>query len=169
MVSIERMVSAAANGLAVAGLSLLLLFASFTLADGLLRSLANYPLDFVRDVGEMIAAICGACCLPIALFTGNNIVLKALGGALPAPAARILDIFASLVVEAVVLGMAWQFFQHSVKTMRAGEITWMFNLPKAPFWFVVDVILWVAVGVQTYVLVCDITGIKRNVHLDTAL
>jgi hypothetical protein len=169
MASIERVINAATNGLAVAGLSLLLLFAGFTLTDGLLRSLANMPLDFVRDVGEMIAAICGACCLPIALLTGSNIVLKALGGALPAPAGRMLDVFAGLIIEAVVVGMAWQFWLHSVKTMRAGEITWMYSLPKAPFWFVVDAVLWVAVAVQTYVLICDIVGIKRDVHSETEL
>jgi hypothetical protein len=53
--------------------------------------------------------------------------------------------------------------------MRAGEITWMFNLPKAPFWFAVDAILWVAVAVQTYVLICDFVGIRRDVHSETAL
>lgn len=162
MATIERVVTGLANALAVLGLSLLLVLATFTLLDGVLRAFANYPLDFVREVGDLIAAICGAACLPIALLRESNIVLKAFGKVLPIAGARVLNVFAGLVIEAVVLGMAWQFYLYSVKTLHAGEITWMLNLPKAPFWFVVDGILWVAVLVQTYVLICHVLGVERE-------
>ena len=51
-----------ANAFAVAGLSLLLILAVFTLLDGLLRAIANTPIDLVREIGDMVAAICGTCC-----------------------------------------------------------------------------------------------------------
>jgi TRAP-type C4-dicarboxylate transport system permease small subunit len=167
MAKFERVVGALANGLAVGGLSLLMILATFTLLDGVLRAFANYPLDFVRETGDMIAAICGACCLPIALMRESNIVLKVFGKLASATVARVLDLFAAVIVEAVMIGMGWQFYLLGVKTAHAGEVTWLYNLPKAPFWFVVDGILWVAVAVQTYVLVCLLLGVRRNVHSET--
>ena len=38
--------------------------------------LVSYPLDFVREIGDLIAAICGACTLPIVLLHRNNITLR---------------------------------------------------------------------------------------------
>lgn len=158
MAAIDKTVTATANALAVAGLFMLLVLATFTLFDGLLRALANYPLDFVREVGDLVAAICGACCLPIALLHRNNITLRIFDKILPPLGVRVIDIFAALLIEIVMIAMAWEFWLHSIKTMKAGDVTWLLNVPKAPFWFVVDAILWVAVLVQTFVLVQDLTG-----------
>lgn len=155
---VEKIVTAAANFFAVAGPAILLVLAVFTLFDGLLRALANYPLDFVREIGDLVAAICGACCLPIVLLYRNNITLRIFEKVLPPNGVRIFDVFASLLIEIVMIAMAWEFFQFSIKTMNANDVTWLLNVPKAPFWFVVDAVLWVAVAVQTFVLIQDIVG-----------
>ncbi|WP_170149417.1 TRAP transporter small permease [Rhodoplanes roseus] len=168
MAGIERVASALANGLAVIGLTLLLILAAFTMADGILRAFANTPLDFVRELGDMVAAIAGAACLPIALFRESNIVLRALGRTLPPVALRVVDTVAALVVEIVMVGMAWQFWLHSTKAMQAGEVTWMLEVPKAPFWFVVDGVLWIGVVVQAVVLVGRALGTRRIVETETA-
>lgn len=162
MVTFRKMVSGAANALAVAGLSLLLILAAFTVVDGLLRAFANYPLDLIREVGDLVAAICGAACLPITLLHRANITLRAFSNVLPARAVLTIDAFAAALVEILMIAMAWQFYLFSVKTMRAGDVTWLLNIPKAPFWFVVDGILWVAVTVQTFVLIEEISGADRQ-------
>jgi TRAP-type C4-dicarboxylate transport system permease small subunit len=154
----EKIVTGAANALAVAGLTMLLVLAVFTLFDGLLRGLANYPLDMVREIGDLVAAIAGACCLPIVLLYRNNITLRIFDKLHPAAGARVVNIFASVVVELAMIGMAWEFYQFSMKTLRAGDVTWLLNVPKAPFWFVVDAILVVAVVVQTFVMIQEIRG-----------
>jgi len=156
------MMTGAANALAVTGLSVLLVLAAFTLLDGLLRAFANYPLDLVREIGDLVAAICGASCLPIVLLHRTNIVLRTFENILPAGGVRVIDVFAAVIVEIVMIGMAWQFYLFGVKTMRAGDVTWLRNLPKAPFWFVVDGILWVAVVVQAFVLIEEIIGARRE-------
>ena len=153
-------IAGAANALAVAGLSTLLALAACTLLDGLLRAFANYPLDLVREIGDLVAAICGASCLPIVLLHRGNIVLRAFENILPAGGVRVIDVLAAAIVEIVMIGMAWQFYLFGLKTMRAGDVTWLRNLPKAPFWFVVDGILWIAVAVQAYVLIETIIGIR---------
>lgn len=158
MKAAEKIVTAAANSLAVAGLTILLVLAAFTLCDGLLRALANYPLDFVREIGDLVAAICGACCLPIALLHRNNITLRLFEKFLPPSGARIIDTFADVLMTIVMIGMAWQFYLFGVKTMQANDVTWLMNVPKAPFWFIVDAVLWVAVAVQAFVLIQTLTG-----------
>jgi TRAP-type C4-dicarboxylate transport system permease small subunit len=166
---IEKVITGAASSLAVAGLTILLVLATFTLFDGLLRSLANYPLDIVREIGDLVVAICSACCLPIALLYKNNITLRIFEKILPPAGARIVDIFADILMTIVMAAMAWQFWLFSVKTMRANDVTWMLNVPRAPFWFVVDAILWVAVAVQAFVLVKMISGAPMERSEESAL
>ena len=166
---IEKIVTGAANSLAVAGLTLLLILATFTLFDGLLRSLANYPLDIVREIGDLVAAVSAACCLPIALLYKNNITLRIFEKILPPAGARVIDVFADILMTVVMVAMAWQFYLFGVKTMRANDVTWMLNVPKAPFWFVVDGILWVAVVVQAFVLIQMITGARIERIEESAL
>ena len=158
----RTVVTGLANAVAVAGLSLLLILAVFTLLDGLLRAVANTPIDLVREIGDMVAAICGTCCLPIVLLQQNNIVLRMFNRILPPSGVRVIDTIAALVIEIVMIGMAWQFWLFGIKTMRAGDVTWLLNWPKAPFWFAVDGILWVAVAVQTLVLIEEMTGAGRR-------
>jgi C4-dicarboxylate transporter DctM subunit len=141
---------------------LLLILAVFTLLDGLLRAVANMPIDLVREIGDMVAAICGTCCLPIVLLHQNNIELRMFDRILPPSGVRVIDTLAALVIEIVMIGMAWQFWRFGIKTMQAGDVTWLLNWPKAPFWFVVDGILWIAVAVQTFVLIEEITGGRRH-------
>jgi TRAP-type C4-dicarboxylate transport system permease small subunit len=162
MAAFRKMVSGAANALAVAGLSLLLILAAVTMVDGLLRAFANYPLDLIREIGDLVAAICGAACLPITLLHRANITLRAFSKVLPPRVVQTIDSFAATIVELLMIAMAWQFYLFSVKTMRAGDVTWLLNIPKAPFWFTVDGILWVAVAIQTFVLVEEISGAGRQ-------
>ena len=155
---LEKIVTGTANGLAVAGLTILLVLAVCTLFDGLLRALANYPLDFVREIGDLIAAICAACTLPIVLLHKNNITLRVFEKFLPKAGAQLFDGFADILMAIVMIAMAWQFYLFSHKTAMANDVTWMMNVPKAPFWYVVDVILWIAVLVQLFVTAQTLAG-----------
>lgn len=158
MKAIGKIVTGTANGLAVAGLTALLALAVCTLFDGLLRALANYPLDFVREIGDLIVAICGACTLPIVLLHKNNITLRVFEKFLPPAGARLFDAFADVLMTIVMAAMAWQFWLFSNKTALANDVTWMMNVPKAPFWYAVDVILWIACLVQLFVTIQTVTG-----------
>ena len=158
MKTVENIVTGAANSLAVAGLTVLLVLAVFTLFDGLLRAFANYPLDIVREIGDLVAAVCGACCLPIALLHRNNITIRIFEKILPPRGARVIDVAADTLIAIVMIAMAWQFYLFGIKTARAGDVTWMLNIPKAPFWFVVDAVLWVGAAVQLFVLYRVIIG-----------
>src|SRR5216683_1558585 len=147
----RTIVTGIANAFAVAGLSLLLILAVFTLLDGLLRAVANTPIDLVREIGDMIAAICGACCLPIVLLQRSNIVLRLFDRILPSSGVRVIDTLAALVIEIVMIGMAWQFWLFGIKTMRVGGIVTLFVLVAVhvPLAFAMIVVGIVAFALQT--------------------
>lgn len=151
---------ALAVGLAVTGLLLLLVLALCTLFDGMLRAFANYPLDFVREIGELVAAISGASCLPLVVLERGNITLRVLDNWFSPAVVRTVDLANAVVIEVILIAMAWQFYLYSVKTMRAGEITLLLSIPKAPFWFVVDGLLWVTAAVQGLLAVQQIVQLR---------
>ena len=137
------------------GLVLLMVLATMTLADGLLRWLANRPIEGVRDVGAVIVAVAVACCLPAGLMERANVAIKVAGSLFGAAAGRVLDAIAALAVEVVMIALAWQFTVFAGKIARAGETTWVLKIPTAPFWYTVAAILWIAVVVQAIVVISE--------------
>jgi TRAP-type C4-dicarboxylate transport system permease small subunit len=157
---VEKLVTGTARTLAVAGLTMLLVFATFVLLDGLLRAIANHPLDFVREIGDLVAAVCGACCLPIVLLHRGNFNVRLFEKLLPPIGVRVIDVIADTRIAIIMIGMTWQFYLFGMKTARANDVTWFLSVPKAPFWFVVDAALSVATAVQLFVLVRVVLGVR---------
>lgn len=152
---LARTIQTAANSLATAGLLLLLAFAFCTLCDGVLRAFANYPLDFVRELGDLIAALAATSCLPLTILKRGNITLRLLDSVFSPRLVRVIDSVNSAVITVILAGMAWQFWLYAMKSFRAGETTWLLNVPKAPFWFAVDAMFWLALIVQISLLMED--------------
>lgn len=159
--SLERIGVLATRGLAAVGLVLLMTLAVMTLADGLMRWLANRPIDGVRDVGALLIAVAVSCCLPVGLMERSNITIRAAQAALGAATGRVLDAIAALLVQIVIAAMAWQFTVFAGKIARAGETTWVLKIPTAPFWYLVAAILWIAVVVQAIVVVLEARKLRR--------
>lgn len=154
LAALERLTLSATRALSVVGLIALMGLATMTLADGLLRWLANQPIEGVRDLGGLAIAVAIACCIPVGLMERGNIAIR-LGGHVHPALGRVLDAFAALAVCAVLAVAAWQFWIYAAKMARAHETTFVLQIPVAPFWFGVDVILWLAVLVQLIVAVRD--------------
>ena len=148
LAALERLTLTATRALSVVGLIALMALAAMTLADGLLRWLANRPIEGVRDLGGLAIAVAIACCIPAGLVERGNIAIR-LG------ASKVLDAFAALLVTAVLAAAAWQFWIYAAKMARARETTFVLQIPVAPFWFGVDLILWIAVLVQLIVAARD--------------
>jgi TRAP-type C4-dicarboxylate transport system permease small subunit len=158
---LERIGLGATRALSVAGLLLLMALAAMTLADGLLRWLANRPVEGVRDLGAVIVAVAVCCCIPVGLMERANISIRVARDLLGERASRVLDAFAALAALAVIGAMAWQFTVFAGKIARVGETTWILKIPTAPFWYVVAGILWLAVAVQLIVLILDIAKARK--------
>jgi TRAP-type transport system small permease protein len=152
----ERLAARAARMLALLGLGILLLFAAATLFDGALRGLFNHPIEAVRDLGGSVVSVAVACCLPLGLMERSNISIKVIDLWLPAGGARLLDVFAAIVVEVIVFFVALEFYWYARDFAKSGETTLMLGIPKAPFWYAVDAVLWLAVLVQMVVLAAEV-------------
>ena len=162
LVRLERVGLAATRALSAVGLVALMALAVMTLADGLLRWLANRPIEGVRDVGAVFIAVAVSCCIPVGLMERGNVSIRVAAEILGKRAGRVLDALAALAVQAVIVAMAWQFTVFAGKIARAGETTWVLKIPTAPFWYVVAVILWIAVVVQGIVLVLEVAKAARK-------
>ena len=154
LAALERLTLSATRALSVVGLIALMGLAAMTLADGLLRWLASRPIEGVRDLGGLAIAVAIACCIPVGLMERGNIAIR-LGGYVHPRVGRVLDAVAALAVCVVLAAAAWQFWIYAAKLARAHETTFVLQIPVAPFWFGVDVILWLAVLVQLVVAVRD--------------
>jgi len=159
----------ATRALSVGGLIALMFLAVMTLADGLLRWLANKPIEGVRDVGALAIALAVSCCIPVGLMERGNITIRVAAAVFGAAAGRFLDALAAVIVEALVAIMAWEFTMLAGKLAKAGETTWLLKIPVAPFWYGVAVILWCAVLVQAIVVMLDVArcfGHRRRLPED---
>lgn len=151
LAALERVTLAATRALSVVGLVALMGLAAMTLADGLLRWVANHPIEGVRDLGGLAIAVAIACCLPVGLMERANIAIRLGNGVL----ARGLEALASTAVCTALALTAWQFWLYADKLARAKETTFVLQIHIAPFWYGVDAILWLAVLVQAIVALRD--------------
>lgn len=154
LAALERLTLNATRALSVVGLIALMGLATMTLLDGLLRWLANQPIEGVRDLGGLAIAVAIACCIPVGLVERGNIAIR-LGEHANATLGRVLDALSGILVCTLLAAMAWQFFIYAEKMLRAHETTFVLQLHIAPFWFGVDAILWIAVVVQAIVVLRD--------------
>jgi TRAP-type C4-dicarboxylate transport system permease small subunit len=146
------MIEKIAKALAGLGLGILLCLACVTMLDGLMRSLMNSPIDIVREIGDLVAAFSVACCLPMSLLKRSNITLRVFKNFGMPRLHRGVEAGANLLVLVIVAAIAWEFFSFAQKMNHAGEVTWMMNIPKAPFWYGVSVVLAFGVLAQLRVL-----------------
>ena len=161
LATLERVTLHATRALSVVGLVALMGLAAMTLIDGLMRWLANRPIEGVRDLGGLAIAVAIACCLPVGLMERGNIAIR-LGNTLSPLLGRILDALAALLVGVALAAVAWQFWIYAEKLARGRETTFVLQIHVAPFWYGVDVILWLAVLVQAVVAVRDLLRVFRT-------
>jgi TRAP-type C4-dicarboxylate transport system permease small subunit len=156
LAKLERAALLSTRALSVVGLVALMVLASITLANGLMRWLANQPIAGVVDVGALAVAIAVSCCIPVSLMERSHISFRLVSAMHPG-LGRALDVLADIAVAAVLAGMAWQFWIYSGELVATGERTYVLKIPAAPFWYAADVILWIAVAVQLIVVSLDVS------------
>jgi TRAP-type C4-dicarboxylate transport system permease small subunit len=152
---LERAALIGTRALSVLGLVALMILAFITLANGLLRWLINQPIAGVVDVGALAIAIAVSCCIPVAMMERSHIAFRLVSSASPA-VGRVFDVVADILVALVLVLMAWQFWIYAGELVVTGERTYVLKIPAAPFWYVCDMIIWIAAAVQCVVVVLDI-------------
>lgn len=151
----ERISRTAARGLAVAGLSLLMMFALATLIDGLSRGIFHRPIDAVRDLSGVVVALSVACCVPLGLIERSMITIQVIDPLVGPRIARALDAVASVATCIIVAVIAIEIGSYAADLVRSGETTWMMRIPLAPFWWTVDAALWWSFATQVSVVALE--------------
>ncbi|MDI1344843.1 MAG: TRAP transporter small permease subunit [Pseudolabrys sp.] len=167
MEKIERACKASAQVLATIGLGTLLCFAVSTIADGMLRFFFASPLDFVRDVGGLVAAFAVATCIPVAIIERSNITIRFLSGLFGPRISRIADLGAGLLVEVILLLMTWQFVLFAQQANETGTATWMLRIPTTPVWAMIAAILAFSAAMQAIVTL-QVWSSRPDQHADRA-
>ena len=152
---LERAALASTRALSLLGLVALMILAFLTLANGLLRWLANQPIAGVVDVGALALAIAVCCCMPVALMERSHITFRLVSAMMPR-LGRVLDALAAIVVAGVLVLMAREFYAYAGSLVASGERTYVLKIPAAPFWYAADAILWMAAAVQLIVVAVEI-------------
>lgn len=155
LLAAETASRSAARCLAVAGLSLLMIFALATLIDGLLRGIFHHPIDAVRDLSSVIVALSVASCVPLGLIERSMITIQVIDGLVGQRIARVLDAVAAVATCVLIALIAIEIGGYASDLVRSGETTWMMRIPLAPFWWTVDAILWWSFATQLAVVALD--------------
>ncbi len=159
LASLEKGALYTTPALSIVGLCALMGLATMTLVDGSMRWLLNRPIDGVRDVGALAIAMAVSCSLPMVFIERGNVAIRVAGSLLGPLAGRVLDLFAAMLVLLVLVLMAWQFQVFASKLAQGNETTWVLQIRVAPFWYIVDAILWCAVLVQLIVAARDLVRV----------
>ena len=165
MERLDRAGRSLARALAAIGLGALLVFATTTILDGLLRFFVAAPIDAVRDLGGLVAAFAVACCIPLTIIERGSITIRFVTSFISAAAGRVADLAAGVLVEVVLVLMAWRFVLFAHQAGTDGNATWMLRVPTAPVWWAVTAMIAIAAALQLLVLRGIVKGTAaRPVH-----
>ena len=137
----EKISSMITRGIALIGLALLLVLASATVLDVLMRWLFNSPIVQLSDTYSLFMAMILASCFPLCIYNRGNVTIRFLGNILGSRVKNILDAFGNLVTLIIFALMAWQFWLYTDQLILDGESTWVLNLPVSPWWRVVTILI----------------------------
>lgn len=158
---LESRADSVARFCALLGMLALVAFILVTIADVLMRWLFNDPIDGVADTGPLIVAIVAAAFFPYSLAGRHHVSIGFLGGFLGPRATVWLDALASLATSAFVLLLAWQIVRYTLELRQLGQTTWVVQIPIAPWWMVVSLLLLVCVAVQLSVVLAAFSRAKN--------
>lgn len=159
MKKFEQRVTDVARALALIGFFGLLVLASMTTLDVLLRWLLNAPLQGVNDVSAVVMAVVIAACIPANLAMKQNITVEVIGAMGGPRLQRLFDAFASLLTMIFIALIAWQFVPYASGLRETGERTWVLAWPVWPWWTATSVMMVLAAIVQALVLVTDLVAL----------
>jgi TRAP-type transport system small permease protein len=159
--TLERIALIGTRALSVIGLTALMSLATMTIADGLMRWMANRPIEGVRDIGGLLIALAIACCLPVVMIERGNITIR-VADTLGARFGRVLEALASALVCVALAALTWQIWLYASKVARARETTFVLQIPVAPFWYGVGAILACAFLVQALVMLHAVSAALRR-------
>lgn len=155
----ERAVKRVSRMVALIGLFGMILLASATVLDVLLRWLFNSPITGVRDASSLFNAVIIASCFSLSIAERKDITIRFLGSALGAKGGNILEAFGNLITMAIFTVITWQLWVYTDELAQVGEMTMVLNWPLHPWWRIVSVLIGACVPVQAVMFLQSIRAV----------
>ena len=153
---LEGVIAGWSRNVAVLGVLALLVIAVVTLADVLLRWVANAPIRGLNDILMISAPVVIAACFPLVIARRENIAIRMLGHAVGPRVGLWLDAFGSLALLVFVTLVGWQLIVYTVELGRANRTTWQLLIPVAPFWTIATSLVLLCIPAQGAALASDV-------------
>lgn len=152
--------------IALTGFGGLGLIALLTFYDGGARYLNLPRIAGFSDYTQVAYGIVIASCFPAVLLRCNNITIRFLGRALGRVGQNWLEVFGSLLTLIFFSLIVWQFFRLTLDYQASGRTTQTIEMPFAPWWWLISVIMALCVPVQAYVFFVNLRTTLRGGTID---
>ena len=149
----RRLLGRWTNWIALVGALGIMLLASAVVVDVFMRVVFNAPILGVDDLAKLILAVIVSAFFPIGLAGGHFVTIRFFGKALGSRGGCWLEVAGGLGTLFVFALLAWQFFRFTLFDVTlTGLGTVVLELPQAPWWWVVTLIIIACVPIQLIVV-----------------
>jgi C4-dicarboxylate transporter DctM subunit len=150
---LEKLCVAFTRPIAFVGVLGMLIVASATVIDVLMRWLASTAITALNEVTALVFAVAVAACIPAGLATGVNLRIDLLARWLTGRVAAWLDALGALLLLLFFCILAWRIGIFAGNLMQQGRTTVILGWPQAPFMYAVSLLLGIGALVQVVVAV----------------
>jgi C4-dicarboxylate transporter DctM subunit len=150
---LEKLCVAFTRPIAFIGVLGMLIVASATVIDVLMRWLASTAITALNEVTALVFAVAVAACIPAGLASGVNLRIDLLARWLTGRVAAWLDALGALLLLLFFCILAWRIGIFAGNLMDQGRTTVILGWPQAPFMYAVSLLLGIGALVQTVVAV----------------
>ena len=149
----ERATTKVTRAIALIGLTGLLLLASATVLDVLMRWIFNSPIVGLNDTHSLFTAVVISSCFPLCIYKGGNITIRFIGSIFGNRVKSVLDVFGSLLTLIIFALMGWQLWLFADQLAEDGATTWVPSWPVSPWWRIASIIVMVCVPVAIVTII----------------
>lgn len=132
-----------------------MVIAGSIVADVLMRWIFNSPILAVDDLNPFNIGIVIASFFPLCLVGKHLVTIRFLGRALGTCSHLWLEVIGSSLTLFIMTLYAWQFVRFSIGVTNNGLASGVLEVPQAPWWWIVSIIVVISVVVQVGVLIRD--------------
>ena len=149
--------------IALIGLAGLLVLASATVLDVLMRWIFNKPIVGLNDTYSMFAAIVIASSFPLCIAERGNVTIRFMGKLLGPRTSDVFEAFGNLVACIIFSLMTWQLWLYTDQLLEDGETTWILSWPVSPWWRMITILVMVNVPVTLVMAIASIrSAVKKK-------
>lgn len=120
--------------------------------DVLMRWLFNSPILGVDDLSIYILAVVVSSFFPAGLAEEKFVTIRFLGKSLGPKGAAWLEVFGAFCTLFFFILLAWKMSHYAIHVTSSGLGTIVLQLPQAPWWWLVTIVMILCVPIQIIML-----------------